>query len=79
MNQGRELSAARREAGDNAPFGCRIANRTDAQVRFSGREFLGISQDFVRHVEAFESRGVGIQESADSPFRLGGLDVPSPA
>jgi hypothetical protein len=43
MNQGRELGAARREVGDNAVLGCRIADRTDAQVSFSGRELRGIS------------------------------------
>jgi hypothetical protein len=43
MNQGRELSAARGEAGDDSLFGCRIADRTDAQVSFSGHELRGIS------------------------------------
>jgi hypothetical protein len=68
MNEGRELSAARHEAGDNPLFGCRITDGTNAQVRFSGRKLRGISQDFERHLEAVEGRRVGIQESADFPF-----------
>jgi hypothetical protein len=43
MNQGRELSAARGKAGDNSLFDHRIADRTDAQISRSGREFRGIA------------------------------------
>jgi hypothetical protein len=78
MNQSREPRAARRQSRDKALFGCRIADRTNVPVRFSGREFRWVSQDFERYVEAVEGRGIGVQESADAPFRLRRRNIPRP-